>query len=69
MSPINYGEMSDQELRQYFLNNRNDQAAFYAYMDRRHARPNQVAIEPDDPNAEEKFRLMVEEKLAQREIN
>jgi hypothetical protein len=65
MNQVDYAAMNDQELRQYFLNNRNDQTAFHAYMDRRHARPNQTIIEPDDPNADEKFRLMVEEKLAQ----
>jgi hypothetical protein len=64
MNQVDYAAMTDQELRQHFLSHRNDQAAFYAYMDRRHARPNQTIIEPDDPDADEKFKLMVEEKLS-----
>ena len=45
----NYDSMSDLELKRYFLDHREDQAAFYAYMDRRHARPNRQIISPDDP--------------------
>jgi hypothetical protein len=62
MSQVNYAAMTDQELKQFFLTNRDDQAAFHAYMDRCHVRPNQVIIQPDDPDADEKFRLMVEEQ-------
>jgi hypothetical protein len=45
MNKIDYAAMTDQELKQYFLSHRNDDAAFQAYMDRRHARPRTVLIE------------------------
>jgi hypothetical protein len=65
MSQVNYATMSDQELKQYFLAHRDDQSAFHAYMDRRHARPNQIVIQPDDPEADEKFKQMVDQQLGQ----
>jgi hypothetical protein len=45
MTPVNYATMSDQELKQYFLSHRDDQAAFHAYMDRRYAKPRKVISE------------------------
>ena len=36
MTP-NFASMTDQELKQYFLAHRDNQAAFEAYMDRRHS--------------------------------
>jgi len=35
MSKIEYVTMSDQQLRQYFLKHRHDEAALKAYLDRR----------------------------------
>ncbi len=40
MSKIEYVTMSDQQLRQYFLEHRDDLAALEAYLDRR-----QIAID------------------------
>lgn len=37
----NYSTMSDQELKRYMLEHRNDQEAFHAYMDRVYTRPHQ----------------------------
>ena len=37
MSHPNFASMTDQELKQYFLAHRDNQAAFEAYMDRRHS--------------------------------
>uniref|UniRef100_B8HWA4 Uncharacterized protein n=1 Tax=Cyanothece sp. (strain PCC 7425 / ATCC 29141) TaxID=395961 RepID=B8HWA4_CYAP4 len=65
MTQVNYAEMTDQELKQYFLAHRDDQAAFYAYMDRLNARPRKPGIKLDDPDWENKLRVMVEEKLGQ----
>jgi hypothetical protein len=33
MTKVNYAVMSDQELKQYLLTHKDDQEAFYAYMD------------------------------------
>lgn len=39
-----YDSMTDVELKLYMLDHRDDQEAFYKYMDRRHARPKKVLI-------------------------
>ncbi|MGF1490476.1 MAG: hypothetical protein ACFBSE_25580 [Prochloraceae cyanobacterium] len=48
MSQINYETMSDEQLKAYFLANRNDNDAFHAYMDRLNQRPRQVLIAEDE---------------------
>lgn len=40
-----FDAMSDQELKRYFLDHRDDQEAFHIYLDRRHTRPKKVIIE------------------------
>ena len=44
MKRVNYSEMSDQELKQYLLQHKDDQDAFYTYLDRKQKRPKQVII-------------------------
>jgi hypothetical protein len=39
MSQVNYAAMSDQELKQYFLQHREDKVAFQTYLDRLNTRP------------------------------
>jgi hypothetical protein len=65
MTQVNYATMTDQELKQYFLTHRDDEAAFHAYMDRVNARPRKAGIKLDDPDWESKLRAMVEEKCSQ----
>ncbi len=60
-----YDSMSDSELKRYFLDHREDQAAFYAYMDRRHARPNRQVIAPDDPEWQQKVITSVKNQLGE----
>jgi len=55
MSNVNYATISDRELKRYILTHRDDREAFYAYMDRRHSRPQKVSIKLDDPAWEEKI--------------
>jgi hypothetical protein len=55
MKKIDYTTMSDQELKQYLIAHKDDQDAFYAYMDRRHSRTNKVSIAYDDPEWETKI--------------
>ncbi|MGK7931211.1 MAG: hypothetical protein AB4041_07225 [Microcystaceae cyanobacterium] len=52
---IDYSKTSGQELKQYLIAHKDDQDAFYAYMDRRHSRPNKVSIDYDDPEWETKM--------------
>lgn len=44
MSKVDYVSMTDQELKRYFLEHRDDAEAFHAYMDRRHTCPQKEII-------------------------
>ncbi len=63
MSKPDYTAMSDRELKQYLLTHRDDQQAFYAYMDRRHARPRRAPIPLDDPGWQDKVISVVQDQL------
>ncbi|OCQ94445.1 hypothetical protein BCD64_07115 [Nostoc sp. MBR 210] len=63
MTKVNYAAMSDQELKSYLLNHRDDQEAFYAYMDRRKTRNRDAAIELNDPAWEEKIIALIQKQL------
>lgn len=45
---VDFNKMTDQELKRYMLDHRDNQEAFYAYMDRRHARPKKVLITAEE---------------------
>lgn len=63
MSRINYDAMSDAELKQYFLENRGDQAAFQAYLERINQRPLRIIASPEDPDFDEKVQAAIRQKL------
>ncbi len=65
MSKVDYTTMTNQALKRYMLDNRDDQQAFYAYMDRRYARPNQKVISPNDPHWEIKVLDCIKAQLNQ----
>lgn len=44
MNKIDYGKMSNQELKKYFLTHKDNQEAFYAYLDRREKYPKQIIL-------------------------
>jgi hypothetical protein len=44
MNTIDYAQMSDQELKKYFLDHKNDQEAFSAYLERRNQHPKQMIL-------------------------
>ena len=46
MSRPNFQAMSQKELHDYFLTHRNDQEAFYAYVDRLHQEENWIEMPP-----------------------
>ncbi|MDJ0597756.1 MAG: hypothetical protein QNJ37_02775 [Crocosphaera sp.] len=48
MKPINYSQMSNQELKQYLIKNKDNKEAFYAYLDRKQQQPKQVIIGVDE---------------------
>ncbi|RCJ16072.1 hypothetical protein A6S26_07230 [Nostoc sp. ATCC 43529] len=63
MSQVNFDTMSDSELRRYFLANRQDRAAFEAYLDRFNQRPKSVIASPGDPDFDEKIQAAIRQKL------
>ncbi len=63
MTPINYDDMSDQELKQYFLRNREDKSALQAYLDRLSKRERKVIATADDPDFESKIKAAIQEKM------
>lgn len=63
MSQVNFDAMSDEELRQYFLANRQDQVAFQAYLDRFSQRPKSVIASPSDPDFDAKIQAAIRQKL------
>jgi hypothetical protein len=69
MSQINYASMSDEELRQYFLQHREDKTAFRAYLDRLGDRPHELITTVDDPNFDAKIEAAVLRKMQAAETN
>ncbi|AFY47461.1 hypothetical protein Nos7524_1586 [Nostoc sp. PCC 7524] len=63
MSQVNYSAMSDAELKQYFLRNRQDKAAFLAYLDRLNQQPHKIIASPDDPDFDEKIQAAIRQQL------
>jgi predicted metal-dependent RNase len=63
MSQVNYDVMSDMELKQYFLQNRQDKAAFEAYLDRLNQKPRTIIASPGDPDFNEKIQSAIRQKL------
>jgi predicted metal-dependent RNase len=63
MSQVNYAAMSDSELKQYFLQNRQDREALEVYLDRVNQRPRQIIASPGDPDFNEKIQAAIRQKL------
>jgi predicted metal-dependent RNase len=64
MSQVNYDVMSDIELKQYFLQNRQDKAALEAYLDRLSQKPQTIIARPGDPDFDEKIQSAIRERLS-----
>lgn len=65
MSQIDYASMTLDEAKRYFLKHRNDQEAFYAYMDKLRRSGRAIVIDPTDPDSEAKAIAQIQERLAQ----
>lgn len=63
MSQVNYDAMPNVELKQYFLQNRQDQAALEAYLDRLNQRPRSIIASPGDPDFNEKIQAAIRQRL------
>lgn len=64
MSQIDYAAMTDQQLKQYFLEHRNDEAALQAYLDRRSQRSKVVITTADDPDFDQKIQTAIEQQIS-----
>ena len=51
MSKIDFNSMTLDEAKHYFLEHRDNQEAFYAYMDKLHGDGRAIVIDPTDPNS------------------
>lgn len=68
MSQIDYASMTLDEAKRYFLEHRDDQEAFYTYMDKLRASGRAIVIDPTDPDSEAKALAQIQERLG-RQIN
>ena len=62
MSQVNYDAMSDAELKQYFLQHRED-TALQAYLDRLNERPHKVIATPGNPDFDTKIQAAIRQQL------
>jgi hypothetical protein len=63
MSLTDYDAMSDTELKQHFLQHREDKEALQAYLDRINQHPRNIIAHPDDPDFDEKVQAAIRRKL------
>ncbi len=66
MSQVNYDAMSDAELKQYFLQHREDKAALQTYLNRLNQRPHKAIATPDDPNFDAKIQAAIRQQMQVR---
>lgn len=66
MPSVNYSTMSDQELREYFLANRDNQLALQAYLERKNNQPRKVIAKVGDIDFDTKIEKAIQDKLKVR---
>jgi nitrogen regulatory protein PII-like uncharacterized protein len=66
MSQIDYKAMSNQELKQYLLEHREDKAALQAYLERRRERSFRVITTVDDPDFDAKIQAAIRQQMGDR---
>lgn len=62
MNQVNYDAMSDAELKQYFLQHRED-TALQAYLNRLNKRPRMIIATPGDPDFDSKIQAAIRQQL------
>lgn len=65
MNQINYAAMSDQDLKQYFLQHREDKTALQAYLDRINEHPRQIITTVDAPDFDTKIQAAIRQQMQQ----
>lgn len=69
MSQIDYAAMSDEELRRYFLQHRDDKMALRVYLDRLNERPHEMITTVDDPDFDAKIQAAILRKMQVADSN
>jgi hypothetical protein len=69
MSQANYVKMSDEELRHYFLDHRNDPIAMKAFFDRLKANPDRFITTVEDPDFSAKIEASIQHQLQEARNN
>ena len=67
MSQVNYAAMSNQALKRYFLEHRDDETALHAYLDRRKQYSSEIITKVSDPDFDRKIQAAIQQKLQQAE--
>lgn len=65
MNQINYAAMSKEELKQYFLQHREDKTALQAYLNRLNEHPRQIITTVDDPDFDSKIQAAIQQQMQQ----
>jgi hypothetical protein len=63
MNPVNYAEMSDRELKQYFLAHRQEEEAFQAFLVRLRNHPRKPIAKVGDPDFDEKIQAAIQQQI------
>lgn len=67
MSQVNFAAMSNQELKRYFLEHRNDETTLQAYLARRKQHSSGIITKVGDPDFDSKIQATIQQKLQQPE--
>ena len=65
MNQINYAAMSDEDLKRYFLQHRDDKTASQAYLDRINEHPPQIITTVDEPDFDSKIQAAIQQQMQQ----
>lgn len=63
MNPVNYTQMSDKQLKKYFVENRDDKAALQVYLNRRHQHSNPVIATLNEDDFEDKILTAIRDQM------
>lgn len=66
MTIVDYQKMSNQDLRKYFLENKQDKEALQEYLSRKRDENKPIIITIEDPNFDEKIRNSIQAQINQR---
>ena len=65
MNQINYAAMSNEDLKQYFLQHRDDKTALQVYLDRINEHPRQIITTVGDPDFDTKIQAAIRQQMQQ----